>query len=84
MACRITSKGQVTIPKEVRDELGLTPGTRVGFRKEGKRFVLVKEVDETPADYLAEWVGTIEPFEPGQTVDDMIDDMRGGPPSDRR
>jgi len=81
---RVTTKGQVTIPKDVRDALGLAPGTRVGFRKEGSKFVLVKEIDETPADYLAEWVGTVEPFEPGQTVDDMIDDMRGGPRSDRR
>lgn len=28
---RITSKGQVTIPKEIRDELGLLPGTEVEF-----------------------------------------------------
>jgi AbrB family looped-hinge helix DNA binding protein len=28
---RITSKGQVTIPKEIRDELGLLPGTDVEF-----------------------------------------------------
>jgi AbrB family looped-hinge helix DNA binding protein len=81
---RVTTKGQVTIPKDVRDALGLAPGTRVGFRKEGGKFVLVKEISETPNDYLAEWVGILEPFEPGQTVDEMIDDMRGGRPSDRR
>lgn len=28
---RITSKGQVTIPKELRDELGFLPGTEVEF-----------------------------------------------------
>lgn len=33
---RITSKGQVTIPKELRDELGFLPGTEVEFSPEGK------------------------------------------------
>jgi len=28
---RITSKGQVTIPKEIRDQFGLLPGTEVEF-----------------------------------------------------
>ena len=28
---RITSKGQVTIPKEIRDEFGFLPGTEVEF-----------------------------------------------------
>jgi AbrB family looped-hinge helix DNA binding protein len=28
---KVTSKGQVTIPKEIRDELGLLPGTEVEF-----------------------------------------------------
>ena len=28
---KITSKGQVTIPKEIREELGLLPGTEVEF-----------------------------------------------------
>ncbi len=32
---KITSKGQVTIPKEIRDRLGLLPGTEVEFVEEG-------------------------------------------------
>jgi len=28
---RVTSKGQVTIPKEIRDKFGLLPGTEVEF-----------------------------------------------------
>jgi AbrB family looped-hinge helix DNA binding protein len=31
----ITSKGQTTIPKEVRDKLGLNPGMRIEWRVEG-------------------------------------------------
>jgi len=31
---RITSKGQVTIPKEMRDDLGFLPGTEVEFVEE--------------------------------------------------
>jgi AbrB family looped-hinge helix DNA binding protein len=31
---RITSKGQVTIPKAIRDEMGLLPGTEVEFVNE--------------------------------------------------
>jgi antitoxin PrlF len=31
MSTTVTSKGQVTIPKRVRDLLGLTPGSSVDF-----------------------------------------------------
>jgi AbrB family looped-hinge helix DNA binding protein len=39
---RITSKGQVTIPREVREQAGLMPGTDVEFRVEGGAVRLVK------------------------------------------
>lgn len=32
---RITSKGQVTIPQEIREQLGLRPHTEVVFEVEG-------------------------------------------------
>lgn len=31
----MTSKGQVTVPKDIREALGLVPGSRVGFVIDG-------------------------------------------------
>jgi AbrB family looped-hinge helix DNA binding protein len=39
---KITSKGQVTIPQEVRERHGLLPGTEVEFVDDGKQVRLVK------------------------------------------
>ncbi len=41
-ASRLTTKGQVTIPKAVRDALGLADGDSVVFRVEGQRAVLAR------------------------------------------
>lgn len=35
----VTSKGQITIPRSVRQALGLRAGSRVGFRVAGRRQV---------------------------------------------
>jgi len=40
----ITSKYQVTIPKEVRDELHITEDTRVTFERRGDEIILRKAV----------------------------------------
>jgi AbrB family looped-hinge helix DNA binding protein len=39
---RLTSKGQVTIPMEIREQLGLTTGTVVEFTVEGDTVVMRK------------------------------------------
>jgi len=39
---RITSKGQVTIPQDIRDRFGFLPETEVEFRVEGSAVRLVK------------------------------------------
>lgn len=39
---RVTSKGQVTIPQEIRDRFGFLPETEVEFRVEGNAVRLVK------------------------------------------
>ena len=50
MATTVTSKGQVTIPKPVRDRLGIETGSAVEFEMEPDgRVVLVKVDAERPA-----------------------------------
>ena len=40
---RITSKGQVTIPIEIRERLGLLPHTEVRFEVEGNAVRILRE-----------------------------------------
>lgn len=42
-AMRITTKGQVTIPQEIRERFGLLPHTEVRFQVAGDRVYLEKE-----------------------------------------
>ena len=50
MATRVTSKGQVTIPKPVRDRLGIKPGNAVEFALAADgRVVLVKVGGRRPS-----------------------------------
>jgi AbrB family looped-hinge helix DNA binding protein len=41
MIHRIGAKGQVVIPKDLRDRVGLHPGSAVDFALEGERIVLL-------------------------------------------
>lgn len=74
----ISSKGQITVPLEVRRKLGLTPGTRV-------RFELV------PAGaLLRKGAGPVHPVDAvygrlrlPRSADDLLDEMRGQRPRKR-
>ena len=45
---RVTEKGQVTIPKDLRDALGIGPGTEVHFERRDDA-VLVRKVAAEPS-----------------------------------
>ena len=44
----VTSKGQVTIPKPVRDRLGIGPGSAVEFRLASDGRVILTKIDARP------------------------------------
>lgn len=45
IAAKMSSKGQLTVPKSVRDALGIDEGDEVIFRVEGNRAVLARTPD---------------------------------------
>jgi AbrB family looped-hinge helix DNA binding protein len=44
-AAKVSSKGQVTLPKVVRDALGIEEGDEIVFRVEGNRALVAKTPD---------------------------------------
>jgi AbrB family looped-hinge helix DNA binding protein len=75
MKARISEKGQVTIPKKLRDQLGIRVGDQLDFEVEHGRLVVVKVADRDPVD--AVW-GTLPPDAlEGMSVDEWIDEIRG-------
>lgn len=40
---RVTTKGQVTIPQEIREKMGITPAVEIDFLEEKGRIFLVKK-----------------------------------------
>ncbi|RWM74016.1 MULTISPECIES: AbrB/MazE/SpoVT family DNA-binding domain-containing protein [Mesorhizobium] len=80
---RVTSKGQVTIPKEIRDHLGIGPGSEVEFvpTDDGARVVAVNEnISEEEASrnfsrLLDQMAGTLDLG--GMTTDEYMDWLRG-------
>ena len=46
MEATVAERGQITLPKQVRDALGLTKGTKLKVELDGGRIVLRKDVDD--------------------------------------
>ena len=45
---KVTVNGQVTIPRHIREKLGITPYTDVNFQEEGGRVYLTKKETAIP------------------------------------
>ena len=69
----ITSKGQVTIPKPVRDRLGLKAGDQVEFVEENG---LVRVRKKTSPSVFKEYRGFLKHLK-GADPDRIVEDMRG-------
>jgi antitoxin PrlF len=47
MLATLTSKGQLTLPKEIRERLGLTTGSRLDFNIDDKGMIVARPVATT-------------------------------------
>ena len=75
MRSTISSKGQVTVPIEVRERLGLRPGTPVEFELREGGVLLRKGISGIhPVDKI--WAT----LQLGRPVDEVLDEMRGPRP----
>jgi AbrB family looped-hinge helix DNA binding protein len=83
---RITSKGQVTIPKHIREKLRVMPGDEVEFREEGQAIIIKNRGQasaQTPGEALIESLRALGRKHlivdelSQQTVDEVVNDLRG-------
>jgi antitoxin PrlF len=59
MLTKVTSNGRVTVPKRIRDYLGIEPGTEVAFRRAADGSIIIERADGTrPPSRLSEVVGS--------------------------
>jgi len=73
LAAKVTSKGQITIPKQVRDKLGIEPGEGISLVEKNGIFYIKKAVQESPFD---KWVGKLKILK-GKKSDAITDELRG-------
>lgn len=73
MKTTVSEKGQVTIPKPLRDRLGIRPGQILEVREEGGRLVATKAIAEDPVERL---YGILKV---GRSSDRLIEELRGRP-----
>lgn len=70
---KVTSKGQVTIPKKVRERLGVQAGEDVGFEEKDGVVFIKKVLTKSPFD---KWMGKLKHLK-GQRSDDIVREARG-------
>ena len=77
MEATVAERGQITLPKSVRDALGLTKGSKLKVELIDGRIVLRKDVD----DAISRVRGVLK-LPPGVTTDDIMRELRGRAPGD--
>jgi len=74
LSSTVTSKGQITIPREVRRRLGLNQGDRVEFVIEGERTVIRRERQE--ANPFERYIGARGALRGKEEINAWVRDMR--------
>ncbi len=78
MEATVAERGQITLPKQVRDALGLIKGTTLKVELDGGRIILRKDVK----DALSRARGRFKLAEGFTNTDDAMRALRGRAPGD--
>ncbi|MDA8065256.1 MAG: AbrB/MazE/SpoVT family DNA-binding domain-containing protein [Thermaerobacter sp.] len=70
----VTVKGQITLPKRVRDGLGLRRGDEVEFELRNGEAVIRKKL---PAEALEKWYGYLARKGKVERTDAVMEELRG-------
>ena len=77
MASKLTRKGQVTIPKPIRDQLGIGPGSQIVFRRADDGSIFIEKADGTRRP--SRFANVIGSAGPGPSTDEIMALLRGDP-----
>lgn len=77
MDATVAERGQITLPKEVRDALGIVKGTKLIVQVKGGQIILRKDMSAA----LAKLRGCAK-LPDGMTTDDVMRELRGRAPGD--
>ena len=69
----LAERGQIVIPKEARDALGLKPGARLRLHVDGGRLIIEKKVQLD----LSRWIG--QAVDDGLSTEQALSELRGRP-----
>ncbi len=78
MEATVAERGQITLPKAVRDALGLTKGTVLKVELDGGRIILRKNVTEA----LRKARGAFKLVDGLERTDDALRELRGRAPGE--
>lgn len=70
MKAKITSKGQVTLPKPFRDKLGLKTGDNIVIKETSEGYIIEKELDQ---QRFNKYVGCLKQE---RDSDELVEELR--------
>ena len=68
---KVTSKGQVTIPKKLREEMGLKPGDYLEIKEKAEGYLINKKIDK---EKIEKYVGILNKE---KSSDEVVKELRG-------
>lgn len=71
MKAKVAERGQITIPKALRERLGIRPGTVLDFREDHGRLIAVKTATTDAVDQVYGKFGR------GRRTETIIQEIRG-------